>query len=113
MPGSESKTKSQSTREAVGEDILNEFQQLRADVTSLSASLQRFGTLQAEELATRAKGVTGEALDESLRSIREMRQKLDGLQQRLEGDVRAHPLASMAGVLCLGVIVGLLFARRN
>lgn len=113
MLGSESRTKSRSTRETAGEDLMKEFQQLRADVTSLAESLQRYGALQAEDLATRAKAVTGEAPDEALRTIQEIRQRMDALQKGLEGDVRAHPLASLAGVLCLGVLVGLLFSRRN
>lgn len=100
-------------RENVGQDIAQELQDLRADVAALVASLQRYGALGAAELKDRAQGFSDEAMAESLRTVRDLRRQVDALQSQLEGDVRAHPLAWLAGALGIGLLFGLLISRRH
>jgi ElaB/YqjD/DUF883 family membrane-anchored ribosome-binding protein len=113
MVTAQSKTSTGPDREFVGQEITQELHQLRADIAALSGSLQRYGTLQAQELKARVKGMTDDTLDESLHNIQELRHKVDALQTRLQGDVRAHPLVSLAGALGLGLLFGLILARRD
>ncbi len=101
------------TRESVGQELAKEVLQLRADVAALAASLERYGSLAADDLKTRAQEVTDPALAEALRHVQELRQKVDSLQTRLEVDMRAHPLAWLAGALGLGLLFGLIFSRRD
>ncbi len=102
-----------SARDSVGQDISKEIQELRADFAALVASLKDYGALGAEDLKSRAQGLSDDAVAESLRSIKELRQQVESLQGQLEKDVRAHPLAWMVGALGLGVLFGLLFSRRD
>lgn len=100
-------------RESVGEDIAQELQDLRADVAALVASLQRYGALGAAELKERAEGLSDEAMAESLRSVRDLRRQVDALEAQMEGNVRAHPLAWLAGALGIGMLFGLLVSHRH
>lgn len=113
MARTEAKTIDEPTRERVGQDIAKELLELRADVSALAADLQRYGALSTDELKIRAQGVTDEALADAQRHIHALRQKVDTLQSRVEVDVRAHPLAWLAGALGLGLLVGLIFSRRD
>jgi ElaB/YqjD/DUF883 family membrane-anchored ribosome-binding protein len=102
-----------AARDRIGQDISKEIQELRADVAALVASLKDYGALGAGELKNRAQGLPDEAVADSLRNIKELRQQVEGLQDHLEKDVRAHPLAWMAGALGLGVLFGLFLSRRD
>ncbi len=100
-------------RDRVGQDIAQELQDLRADVAALVASLQRYGALGAEDLKGRVQDLSDEAMAESLRTVRDLRRQVDALQSQLEGDVRAHPFAWLAGALGIGLMFGLLVSRRH
>ena len=100
-------------RESVGQDIAQELQDLRADVAALVASLQRYGGLGAADLKGRVQDLSDDAMAESLRTVRDLRRQVDALQSQLEGDVRSHPLAWLAGALGIGMLFGLLVSRRH
>ncbi len=100
-------------RERVGQDIAQELQDLRADVAALVASLQRYGALGAADLKGRVQDLSDDAMAESLRTVRDLRRQVDALQWQLGGDVRAHPLAWLAGALGIGLLLGLLVSRQH
>lgn len=102
----------QSGRGAAAEEIEAELRALRADVAALAAAVKAYGGAAAEEVRARAGGSAEEALAESLRAVRELRGKVDGLQAEVEGDVRAHPLAWLLGAAGLGLLLGLMLGRR-
>jgi ElaB/YqjD/DUF883 family membrane-anchored ribosome-binding protein len=113
MARTEEKPIDAPTREGVGQDIAKELLELRADVSALAASLQRYGALSADDLKSRAQGVTDETLAETLRHVHDLRQMVDTLQSRVEVDLRARPLVWLAGALGLGLLVGLIVSRRE
>jgi len=113
MAKSEERPREETDRDRVGEDIAKQLHDLRADLAALVASLQQYGALGAEELRGRAQDLTDDAMAESLKTVKELRRQVDSIQSRLEGDVRAHPLAWMAGALGFGMLFGLLLSRRN
>lgn len=102
-----------ASREEIGHDIGKEIEALRADVAALAASLRRYGRLGADEVKDRAETLSDEALAESLRGLGELRARVDGLQSQVTKDVRAHPLAWLGGALGIGLVLGLIFSRRD
>jgi ElaB/YqjD/DUF883 family membrane-anchored ribosome-binding protein len=100
-------------RETVGQDIAQELRDLRADFAALVASLQRYGALGAADLKESAQDLSDEAMAESLRKVQGLRRQVDALQSELEGDMRAHPLAWLAGALGIGMLFGLLLSHRH
>lgn len=100
-------------RDAAAEEIGRELRALRADVAALAAALRAYGGIAAGEAKARAEGSAEDALAEALRAVHELRGKVDGMQARVEGDVRAHPLAWLAGAAGLGLLIGLIFGRHE
>ena len=113
MANVEEKSLESPDRARAGQGIEKELQDLRADVAALVASLQQYGALGAEELKGRAKGISEDAIAESLNTIRMMQRQVDLLRSQLEGDLRAHPLAWLAGALGIGLLFGLLVSHRR
>lgn len=109
----EEKSPADDALDRAGQEIARELQDLRVDLASLLASLQRYGALGAEELKGRAQDLADGSVSESLKAVRDLRQQVDALQGQLQGDVRAHPLAWLVGALGLGMLIGLVFSRRN
>jgi ElaB/YqjD/DUF883 family membrane-anchored ribosome-binding protein len=70
----------------------------------------------AEELLGATAGAGGERLDEirahAEEVLREARARLEGKGQELEEQVRRHPLAALAIAAGVGVVLGLLLARK-
>lgn len=100
-------------RGAAAEEIEAELRALRADVAALAAALKAYGGAAAEDVRARAEGSAEEALAESLRVVRDLRGKVDGLQAQVEGDVRANPFAWLIGAAGLGLLLGLILGRRG
>lgn len=101
-----------ASAEAAGREVERELQALRAEVAALAKALRAYGGAAAEEVTERAQGASQDALAEALKAVRDLREQADGVQERLEGDVRAHPLAWLAGAAVLGLLVGMLLGRR-
>lgn len=100
-------------RAAAGEDVAREIAALRADVAALAEALRAYGGATAEEVRARVAAGSDEALAEGLRAVRELRGQVEGMEARLEGEVRESPLAWLAGAAVIGVLVGLLLGRRG
>ena len=71
----------------------------------------------AEELLGAAAGAdAAERLDEirgrAGETLRAARARLEGVEQRLEDQVRSHPLAALAISAGVGLMLGLLLARK-
>lgn len=113
MAKTDQTTPTDNPLEDAGQDITRELRALRADLAALAASLQRYGALGADEVKGRARDMADESLASSLKALREARRQVDDLQDRLQGDVRAHPLAWLVGALGLGMVLGLLAAHRR
>ncbi|MBC2836894.1 DUF883 family protein [Paragemmobacter straminiformis] len=94
-------------------DIEQQIRQLREDVAALAKSLQGYGARVADGVKARAQDASGDAVAESLKAVRELRGEVEAMQARLEGDVRAHPLAWLVGALGIGVLLGLIFSHRD
>lgn len=94
-------------------DIEREIRALRADFAALAETLKAYGGVRAEDLKGRAEDLSDEALTESLKVVQDLRRQLDGIEARIEGNVRAHPLTWIAGALGLGLLFGLLLSRRD
>lgn len=102
-----------TAREAAEVEIGKELQALRADMAALVQTVREYGVLAAADLRGRGEGAAADALAEAERAMRDVRGRVDAAQVRLEGDVRANPLAWLAGAVGLGLLVGLLFGRRG
>lgn len=94
-------------------DLAHQISALRADFAALTETLKACGGVRAEDLKGRARDLSDEALTESLKVVQDLRRQLDGIDARIEGNVRAHPLAWLAGALGLGLLFGLLLSRRD
>jgi len=112
MAKSETKISAPDARAEAGQDIDAEIRALRADVAALAQSLKAYAGATAEDVRARGRAATDDAAEEALKAVRELRQEVEGLQGRLEGEVRANPLAWLAGAAGLGLLLGLLFQRR-
>ena len=70
----------------------------------------------AEELLGATGGEAGERLQEvrarTEEALREARSRLEGAGRELEEQVRSHPLAALAIAGALGVVLGVLIARK-
>jgi ElaB/YqjD/DUF883 family membrane-anchored ribosome-binding protein len=70
----------------------------------------------AEELLGATAGAGGERLDEirahAEEVLRDARARLEGAGQDLEQQVRRHPVAALAIAAGVGVVLGLLLARK-
>ena len=68
----------------------------------------------AEELL--GAGGSAERLDEirgrAEEALRAARARLEGVEQRLEDQVRRHPLAALGIAAGVGIVLGLLLARK-
>ena len=109
----EEKSPADATLDQAGIEITKELRELRGDLAALVASLQRFGALGAEALKGRAQDLADDSLSGSMKAVRNVRHQMEALQGRVQGDVRAHPLAWLVGALGLGMMFGLLVSRRH
>jgi ElaB/YqjD/DUF883 family membrane-anchored ribosome-binding protein len=70
----------------------------------------------AEELLNAAAGEDGERLQElrgrAEEALRKARARIEGAGFQLEAQVRDHPLASVGIAAVLGLVIGLLLARK-
>ena len=70
----------------------------------------------AEELLNAASGEDGERLQElrgrAEEALRKARARIEGAGFQLEAQVRDHPLASVGIAAVLGLVIGLLLARK-
>lgn len=113
MAKAEDKSSDGPSRDSIADDIGKDIEALRADVAAIVASLSKYGALSAEEMKSRAQGLSDEAVAETVRRVKELRQEADKLQGQLEGEVRAHPLLWLVGALGLGLLFGLMSSRRK
>lgn len=93
--------------------IEQQIRQLREDVAALAKSLHGYGARMADEVKSRALDASGDAVAGSLKSVDELRREVDAIRARVEGDVRAHPLAWLVGALGIGVLLGLILSHRD
>lgn len=101
------------SRNDAGQKFTRELRNLRSDLATLVASLQRYGAIGAEKLKGRAKDLTDDPLSDWLKAVRDMRQQVDTPQQQLQGDLSAHPLAWLVGAPGPGMLISLLFLYRD
>ena len=70
----------------------------------------------AEELLNAATGADGERMQElrgrAEEALRKARARLEGASFQLEAQVRDHPLAAVGIAAVVGLIVGILLARK-
>lgn len=113
MARTESKTAETAARAQAGQEIEAEIAALRADVAALARSLKGYAGAAAEEVKDKGRAASEETVAETLKALRELRREVDGMQGRLEGEVHANPLAWLAGAAGLGLLLGLIFGRRD
>jgi ElaB/YqjD/DUF883 family membrane-anchored ribosome-binding protein len=70
----------------------------------------------AEELLNAATGADGERMQElrgrAEEALRKARARLEGASFQLEAQVRDHPLAAVGIAAVVGLVVGILLARK-
>jgi len=70
----------------------------------------------AEELLNAASGADGERMQElrgrAEEALRKARARLEGASFQLEAQVRDHPLAAVGIAAVVGLVVGILLARK-
>jgi ElaB/YqjD/DUF883 family membrane-anchored ribosome-binding protein len=70
----------------------------------------------AEELLNAAAGADGERMQElrgrAEEALRKARARLEGASFQLEAQVRDHPLAAVGIAAVIGLVVGILLARK-
>jgi len=113
MTTEDPKAKSARGRETVSEDIEREFAALRADVAALVRLVREYGEVRAGETREKVGRLSEDAVAESLRAAKELRAQLDSIERQIEGNLRQHPISWLVGAMGLGLLFGMLFARRD
>jgi len=113
MAKAASKVTEATARETAGREIEEEIRALRADVAALARSVASYAGGAAEEIKEKGRAASEETVAEALKAVRELRMEVAGMQGELEGKVRANPLAWLAGAAGLGLLLGVLFGRRE
>lgn len=105
--------KSATDTRVLTDDVEARIQALRDDIAALTQSVRDLGLHSAAEAKTKAKSLADDASTEAMKAVHDLRVQLDSLQSDVEGRVKSHPFAWLAGAVGLGVILGLLFTRRD
>ncbi|PWW01447.1 uncharacterized protein DUF883 [Hoeflea marina] len=96
---------------AAGDDVLNQLELLRQDVTGLGKAIREFGSLKAEEYKERASRLGEEAADTSQQALDQARDSLASLESDLEERIRRKPLKAVAVAAGIGYLFAA-FTRR-
>jgi ElaB/YqjD/DUF883 family membrane-anchored ribosome-binding protein len=100
-------------REELQGDVESRIQDLRDEIAALTHQLRDLGLKGAHEAKAKAKVIADDATDEALQAIKDLRAQFETLQSDVEGKVKTHPLAWLAGAVGLGVILGLFLSHRD
>lgn len=101
------------TRTDLETEVDARITELRGEIAALTQTLRDYGLQGAAEAKAKARHVADDATTEALHAIKELRAQFDTLQGDVEGKVKTHPFAWLAGAVGLGVILGLFLSHRD
>jgi ElaB/YqjD/DUF883 family membrane-anchored ribosome-binding protein len=116
MATSDPKSDSKPAGDRLSADLEKEIAEIRADLAALTKTLGRYGKDRAGELGDQASDMTKDMVDEAVRLLRGLRNRLGEVEAEAEASLRDHPnqwVGGFLGVLGLGILLGLLFRRRD
>ena len=102
--------------ETLSADLERQVAEIRADLAALTKTLGRYGKSRADDLSGQASDMTKEAVDEAMKVLRGLKQRLGAAEMDVERSLRDHPanwLGGVMGVLGLGILLGLLLRHRD
>jgi ElaB/YqjD/DUF883 family membrane-anchored ribosome-binding protein len=87
--------------DAAGDKLMNELRAVVAAAEELLGATSAEGAAELREVRARAE-----------ETLRVARVRLEGAGQELEEQVRRHPFAALGIAAAIGVVVGVLLARK-
>ena len=100
-----------SAKEDGLDELQKELKALRADLSSLVATVKEIGTNQAEQLASQVKGAVGELGSRIRMTAEEARERGEEAAHEIEEMIGRHPLTSVMVAMGVGFVVGALTRR--
>lgn len=91
--------------------IENDLKELKSDLAALSKNIAGLGKAGAEDAVARAAHISDEFLQNSRKSLHDIRRQADRLEKQLEGTVRENPIQALLLAAGVGFLISFL-ARR-
>jgi ElaB/YqjD/DUF883 family membrane-anchored ribosome-binding protein len=117
MPDDMAKTdEAAGMRPSIETALAPEMAELRRAALVLARKLGSYGLSRAEAIGDELESGSESVLREGRRMAHDLRERVAKVEARLEHGVRDHPgqaLAALLGVIGFGLILGLLFRRRD
>ncbi len=92
-------------------DVERQLQQLREDIAALAKAVAAAGTTKAEDLKSKARRASNEAMDASAQMLDAARAQAVSIERDLERQIRTKPLQSVAIAAGVGFLFALLSRR--
>lgn len=106
-----SRSRSDARSDKSAQELRDQLDRLREDISALNEAMADFGVAKASELKKRANGVPAELMETYDSFLEGIGREVSQLERSLDKRVRGKPLQSLGIAAGIGFVVALLLGR--